>query len=65
MKIPACPKCQHYGNTVTDVKEAAAGTIWRRRKCWECGNVWTTYEHPPEKNIRTGTTHLNKIPGNS
>ncbi len=39
-----CPHCGHTQHKVIDTRDAADG-IRRRRKCEECGQRFTTYEH--------------------
>ncbi len=39
-----CPHCGHTQHKVIDTRDAADG-IRRRRKCEQCGQRFTTYEH--------------------
>jgi len=39
-----CPHCGHTQHKVIDTRDAADG-IRRRRKCDQCGQRFTTYEH--------------------
>lgn len=38
-----CPECRKDRNDVVDSRKNPE-TVWRRRKCRECGATWTTVE---------------------
>lgn len=45
-----CPKCG--GKTVVFDSRPRDGTIWRRRKCTDCGYRYSSYEMPLTEKAR-------------
>lgn len=43
-----CPQCFYAKSEITDSRRSQ-NRIRRRRKCLNCGNVWTTYEQTEEE----------------
>lgn len=43
-----CRKCFHPKSHVIETR-AMANTIWRRRRCDDCGHVWVTQEALAER----------------
>jgi len=41
-----CPKCSAEDSKVFNSrkKEADGGSVWRRRRCYECDHAWSTIE---------------------
>ena len=39
-----CPFCLHKKNDVYNSRSTTSGTVWRRRRCLNCGQAFTTKE---------------------
>jgi len=39
-----CPNCKSSNTRTFDSRKRKNGSVWRRRRCVECSEVWTTLE---------------------
>lgn len=45
--MSSCVECGSWSSkTLETRKDTRYGFVWRRKKCQECGSVWSTYEIP-------------------
>jgi transcriptional repressor NrdR len=40
-----CPYCKKDSQVVNSRHQKRANSVWRRRKCTNCGAIWTSVEH--------------------
>lgn len=59
-----CPICRETNNEVYNTRTTRFGTqTWRRRRCLECDNSFTTYEQPDLKFLKIlGDTSKKTVP---
>ena len=46
-----CPYCKKGSQVTNSRHQKRSNSVWRRRKCTDCGAIWTSLEHPDYRTV--------------